>query len=316
MLKRRPALLQCVEMIVMFAVLMAIDHLLLEGDAFFDLNPNPYWLPVLVMAIAYGSGLGLIAGAIASVIWLTWPHDWPGAVDELEKQLRLSILPMLWMVTALVVGEVTARRLSRIAEQDTRHQLTNRNWQKLAKVIAQLTDTNRKLQVRIATEQRTINRAIDALVGLSEPEPAHQLDAITRLVALALQTDDFTFYDVRSEQVIARFAGKEAEGRPSELSGTVLAQAMIAAPAPIYQDEPGEHPILGHYGLAGLPVFSQTGELSGLIVIHSAVSQRLGEARMAELAHVVDLLGKLPVFSRGCDGLPEAAWVLPEGKVA
>ena len=49
MLKRQPILLQGAEMLVLFAILIAIDHGLSHGDAYSGLNPNPYWLPVLVM---------------------------------------------------------------------------------------------------------------------------------------------------------------------------------------------------------------------------------------------------------------------------
>src|SRR3546814_2435516 len=57
--------------------------------------------------------------------------------------------------------------------------------------------TNRKLQVRIATEQRTIVQAMAAGLAVSKADPESQADALAHLIALAAQTEDFTFYDVR-----------------------------------------------------------------------------------------------------------------------
>lgn len=316
MFKQRPIFLQCAEMLVMFAVLLAIDHMLLGGDAFQDLNPNPYWLPVLAMAITYGTGMGLLAGLVASAIWLSTPHTELQIADNLEMQLRLSIMPLLWLVTAIVAGEVTAIRLARLVAQDERHQAMDRNWQRLAEVIARLTSINRKLQVRIATEQRTVNQAVAAAVGLAEPDPALQIDAIARLIALAAQTEDFTFYDIRSGQVVARFAGRDAAGRPADLSRSALAHAMVENPRPLHEGHSADQGMLAHFGLVALPVFRDEDELGGMIVIHSAPNLRITEARMAELAHMAELLGNCSALFGGEYMFAQGKWLVPGGKVA
>ncbi|HJT41314.1 MAG TPA: hypothetical protein VJ762_13365 [Sphingobium sp.] len=316
MLRHRPIFLQGAEMLVIFAALLAIDHIFLNGDAFSHVNPNPYWLPVLIMATAYGTGMGLVAGAIASGIWLYWPHMWPDVTDHLERQLRLSVLPMLWMITALIMGEVTASRIARLAAQEERHQAMEHNWQRLAEVIARLTSTNRKLQVRIATEQRTVNQAVAAAVGLAEPDPAQQIDATARLIALAAQTEDFTYYDVRSGQVVARFAGQDAAGRPADLSRSALAKAMLEEPRTLHEGRTADQGILAHYGLIALPVCREEGGLGGMILIHSAPRLRITEARLAELSHVADLLGRSAILFGREHVFGQPKWLVSGGKVA
>ncbi|PJG49553.1 hypothetical protein CAF53_16055 [Sphingobium sp. LB126] len=313
MLKKQPILLQCAEMLVLFAILIAIDQGLLHGDAYSDLNPNPYWLPVLVMAIAYGTGMGLLAGAIASAIWLCWSNIWSGPADHLEQQLRLSIQPMLWMVTALIVGEVTASRRNRIADQRRQHQAMERNWKKLAEVVARLTDTNRRLQVRIATEQRTVVEAIAAGLGLTESDPERQIDAVARMIALAAQTDDFTFYDVRGSQVVARFGGRTPSGQPSDLTKSMLVQAMLAGPRVLQNDDPADQAMLAQIGSIALPVMGAGDQLAGIIIIHSV--GRITAAYMTQLLHVTDLLGKSSALF-GREPAFTAKWQMPEGKVA
>ncbi len=315
MLKKRPILLQCAEMLILFATLMAIDQGLMSGNAFSDINPNPYWLPVLVMATTYGTGSGLAAATIASAIWFRWSNPWSGATDHIEQQLRLSIQPMLWMVTALVTGEVTASRRNRIADQERQHQAMDRNWKKLAEIIARLTDTNRKLQVRIATGQRTIVQAMAAGLDLSKPDPESQADAVARLIALAAQTEDFTFYDVRGAQVTARFGGKAAQGQAPDLSRSPMAQAMLATPRPLRADRAADRPLLSEWGLLAVPVAGAEEGLAAIILVHSAAGIRITEAYVAQLLQVADLLGKCPaLFGREQAFAPK--WLVPEGKVA
>ncbi|WP_242122668.1 hypothetical protein [Sphingobium sp. Sx8-8] len=315
MLKHRPIFLQCTEMLVLFAALVAVDRGLLQGNAFSGLNPNPYWLPVLAMAIAYGTGMGLVAGIIASAIWLNWSDIGPAPVDHLEQQLRLSVQPMLWMVAALVIGEVTASRMNRIADQERHHEAMDRNWKRLAEVIAHLTDTNRKLQVRIATEQRTVVQAVDAGLKLMEGDPEGRAEAIARMIALAAQTEDFTFYDVSGRQMIARFSGRAAADPPPELTRSLLAEAMLATPRSFQHDCAADQAMLAEIGIVALPVLDRDDALAAVIVIHSIIGARTTEAYMAQLRQIADLLGGTAgLFAREQEAMPK--WLVPQGKVA
>ncbi|WP_150291406.1 hypothetical protein [Sphingobium estronivorans] len=315
MLKKHPILLQCAEMLILFAALVATDKGFLHGDAFSGLNPNPYWLPVLIMAIAYGTGMGLLAGVIASALWLSWSTVWSGPADHLEQQLRLSVQPMLWMVTALIVGEVTASRRNRIADQRRQQQAMDRNWTKLADVIARLTDTNRRLQVRIATEQRTVVHAIAAGLDLSEADPERQVDALTRMIALVAQTEDFTYYDVRGGQVVARFGGRATSGQPSDLTRSILVEAMLAGPRVVQGDDPADQAMLAQIGSIALPVVGAGEQLAGIIIIHSLSGIRITQSYMAQLLHVADLLGRSAALF-GREPAFAAKWLVPKGKVA
>ncbi|WP_198912797.1 hypothetical protein, partial [Streptococcus agalactiae] len=58
------------EFVALFGLLLLADHMVAGGTAFAGIQPNPYWLPVLVMALAYGTEAGLLAAFLASAIWL------------------------------------------------------------------------------------------------------------------------------------------------------------------------------------------------------------------------------------------------------
>ena len=98
------------EVAIFFALLVVADRWLTGGHAFTGVQPNPLWLPVLVFAMAYGTGTGVVAAALASAYW------WYGArasvtdADYLDRLLHLSLPALMWFVAAGVVGEVTLNR--------------------------------------------------------------------------------------------------------------------------------------------------------------------------------------------------------------
>lgn len=314
--EQRHILRMLAEMLILFASLLAIDHGLLSGEAFADVNPNPYWLPVLIMAMSYGTGMGLAAAFAATMIWLAAPHGRADGVDDLEMQVRLSLLPMLWMGTGLAIGEVTASRKARIAEQERRYHVMERNWERMADTFKRLAKINRTLQIRIATEQRAVGQAISAATGLADSDPANQLNAVARLIALAAQTEDFTCFDVQGSQVVARFRGKAAKRRPSDLSRTNLGRHMIANPALLHADRVADRKILARLGIVALPIRNDDdGPIAALLVIHASRRLRLTDAKIAELSYIAQSLGRLPVMFAGGTAV-QAGWNVVEGKVA
>lgn len=280
-----------IEMLVLYALLLVVDHRFLAGHAFAGLEINPYWLPVVVMALAYGSGFGLASAAIASGIWIAARHNDVGMGDELQHLLRLSLLPMLWTVVALIIGEVSAARLSAIEEHEKRSEEGHRRQEQTADALANLASINRSLQIRIATENLSIGEAIAVAVDLVDPKPANQVRAIERLVALATQTEDFTFFDLHGRGCVARFRGQAAGHRPASLSQTTLAKTMRAGAVLPANDSASNQHTLASLKTAALPVRDHhSGRLKGLLVIHSLPPRLLTEAKMAELSHVAETL--------------------------
>ena len=286
----RPPYLLCAEMIVLFTGMLLIDHLVGNGDGFQSIEPNPFWIPVLVFSLAYGTGMGLLASAVASGLWIMSPHIWPGDSDNLDQQLHLSILPMLWFIAALIVGEVTARRVARREHLAGRIQEMEERWTQLGDVVSKLSQTNRDLQVRIATEQRCIDAAIGAALELSMPSPARQTAAIQKLIGLAANSDAFTYYAVRNQQLVAQLASVSNSPSPLNIMGTPLGRAMLEQPRLLHAGRSADREILAELGLIAVPVFTREDRFTGFLLVHSAKEPSLTDARAGELSRVINLL--------------------------
>lgn len=200
-----------VEMFGIFAILCGIDHGMGSGGAFVGIEPHPFWLPVLLMAVTYGSGMGLASALAATIIWIV-DHGPLGDGDHLQRMLTLSILPMLWATSALVIGEISSSRLIRLARLAQQRVTLKRDQNKLVDMIRQLTRANRALQVRIAVEDRALEDAVVAAMELVEARADQRIAGTERLVRLVTGTADFVFYRVMDGELVAVLQGRGAHG--------------------------------------------------------------------------------------------------------
>lgn len=291
--KHKKSLLKLAEMLILFAVLIVIDAVFMDGDGFAQINPNPYWLPVIIMTLAYGTSAGLAAAIIASLIWISVPHNFMGDADSLGRQFQLSVPPMLWIVAALIIGEVTASRAARIESLQERYAKILKDWEKMGEAFTRLVRTNRNLQVRIATDHCIAGQAMSVATGLIEPGGSNQRSAVSRLIALSVQSEDFTFYHVVGQQVVARLRGAAAQDHALEVTGADWVQALVDQPDMILRSRGCARSKAYDFGSAAIPVCEEkSGALSGILVIHSARRLRLTTAKLAELKQVAESLGR------------------------
>ena len=283
----RTVLRKIVEMVLLFAGLMAADHYHLAPIPFVQLQPSPYWLPVIALSLAYGSGLGLVACVIASVIWVESPHQWPASYDHLAIQLRLSMLPLMWAVCALVIGEVTASRQRRLKALNKQCADLGKDSDKLAKALTKLSKINRDLQVGIATSKYVAGEPLMAASGLLVPGQPDQRLALAKLISLALRSDDFTYYGIEGHRLVVLLTGAgphEGRQRPP----AVLWSDGVAAKSDIvHVEQKLGRDLLEGVGIAAIPVMDPDDHsVVALLVVHSAPFLRFNPARLAELRHL------------------------------
>ncbi|RXD04954.1 hypothetical protein EQZ23_07430 [Sphingomonas sp. UV9] len=298
---RRPARVAA-EMAIAFAALIALDWWLTDGTGFAGVQPNPYWLPILTMALAYGTGPGVVAAAIASALWLAHVHDDPGERDYLDHLFHLSLQPLMWFVVAGIIGEVTIMRTGRHDRLAKRGRVATRNLARLTEAFATLSKTNRLLQVQIATEANTVGHAIETATRLSSPDPAVRRSAIGELVALAARTADFTCYRVTGGEARAWLRGPVTTGRRDVLPAPLMAR-IVRQKRIVHVARPSDRPVLDGIGVAAIALPDQnTGEIVGCLVLHTLSFEALNASRTAELAEIAawlaPLLADLPHANR------------------
>ncbi|WP_230635978.1 hypothetical protein [Sphingomonas sp. Leaf4] len=300
------------ELVVGFGALILLDRLLGTGGAFAKVQPNPLWLPVLVMALAYGTMPALAAAAIASALWLL--HAAPGAAerDYLDHLFHLSLPPLLWFVAAVAVGEVTMLRTARYHLLERRASVARRNVARLTEAFHRLARTNRTLQVEVATDPRTLGHVVATASRLGSGDPAERRAALAALIAMAARSEDFTCYRFAGTEARAWLRGASAMTRP-EVLPDALATLARRRQGPIHVGRRADRPALAGIGIVAIPLAQvESGRIAGCLVIHVLPFAALNAHALAEMAEIGGWLTPLiTVRERGT-----ATMIQPSGRVA
>ena len=280
---RRPARIAA-ELGALFVALILLDRLFAGGTAFAAVAPNPLWVPVIAMALAYGTGTGVVAAALASAYWIRFaplPHDG----DRLDWLFRLSLPPLLWFVAAGIIGEVTLARARRVAWLRRRSTAADRNLARLSEAIERLARTNRALQVRIVGDGATTGHIVATAARLASTDLAARRGAIGELVACSTGTDDFTCYlNAADGGARAWLRGAAVDPRPDALPNTLVAIRRKRSGI-LHVGRRADRVPLESLGVAAVPLTAH-GEMIGALVLHSLPFERLDAHGLATLTEI------------------------------
>ena len=110
----QPPLTALVGIAILILLPGALDHLVPGFPAINEMQPHIFWLPVLLLTLQYGSVSGLLAAgaAVAVSSLLEWPGQGIGE-SHLGYLLRISLQPVLWIATAVILGHLRLRQIER-----------------------------------------------------------------------------------------------------------------------------------------------------------------------------------------------------------
>lgn len=261
-----------VEIALVLGGVLAIDLWLGSGTRFWDVEPHPFWLAVVVMAAQYGTNEALVAAAAASVA-LLWGNVPPQRLDEDVHAYRLALLwrPLLWTLAALVLGEVRMRHQRIFLAGQARLADVERRLGLLANANEELSEAKRRLEIRLAGQLRTALGLYRAARNLEQVDPDRVLHSATDLVRAAVNAKAFSVFVLDGHEL--RLAAAEGwmpgDGRhevfrsESALFRTVVGERQVVSIA----DADGER-VLAQEGLmAGPMAHPETGELVGMLKV-------------------------------------------------
>lgn len=288
------------EIAIMFGGLLLLDAWGAGNGGLAGVEPHPFWLPVIVLALAYGTTPGLVAAGLASAWWLTHGPAAQGGHDYFDYLFHRSLQPLLWFVAALGIGEVTKMRAARRIRCEQQAEIATGNVARLTDAFDRLSETNRDLQVRVATDERTIGHVVATATGLSASDPAERCAAIGHLVALAARSEDFTCYRLTDAASSIWLHGPAVAGHRDPLPATLigrLAQGLV------HVARAEDRVALAGIGVAAVPLPGD-GAPIGCLVFHSLPVAALGAQAAAEMVEIASWLGPLLAVAQGMERTP------------
>jgi len=142
-----------IEILALFLIVVPVEWSVNGSVGSFGAHPHPYWLIVLPMAAARGVVAGLLAAAVAGVLFalgaLTALNEKAPTLLEDVFEFEHMLEPILFFVVAFFTGELHDEMASRYRKLHRRHDDVQDRNQSLRQERDVLRDANRELEKRI-----------------------------------------------------------------------------------------------------------------------------------------------------------------------
>ncbi len=288
--KLRAPLRIAAEISLIVGGLAAIDYLLLAGNAFLTINPNPYWLPVLLFSLTYGTEAGLMVATVTSILWLVGNQETKFPGDFFEQAFHKSLPAMLWYASAIAVGEVTYVRRRNAERVGRRLASTRERLAVIAHYLTRLHATNRSLQLQIVTQETGVAEALKLSSELAFADIDHKLKVLHQMIAVATRTQGFACIisdhgDLRYP--FERLGDLRRTGIPPDFLGRLARHSGIITAA--NQDQRRDLPF---GAVIAIPIYPQgSATILGAIIIYDMAFEDLSDTYLSELALMPQWVG-------------------------
>jgi polysaccharide biosynthesis protein PelD len=284
------------EILAFFAVALAIDGLLLNGNRFAGINPHPFWIVVLLASAQYGTNEGLAAAVIASALLLVGNLPEQGFSEDLYSWLlRVTGLPVLWFVAAVVLGEICGgHRRERDALREKMAAIREQT-RAISDAYDRLSRIKEGLEARVAGQVRTVRAMYSASRSIDRQDTGEVLIGITGLVQSVLNPVKFSLFLLNRDRLEAAahegWAQQDRYAREFD-SKSVLFEMIVGRREVLVGVNPEHEAILNGEGiLAGPLVSDDTGTVVGMLKIEDIPFLELNPATVQNFAIVCSWIG-------------------------
>ncbi|MSP49208.1 MAG: hypothetical protein EXQ95_07760 [Alphaproteobacteria bacterium] len=262
------------EMAIFFALALALDRLVFDGDRFRDVAPHPFWAVVVLISMQYGTNEGLLAAVAASVALLVGniPPQ-PLALDLFAYLFELSKTPLMWVAAGLVVGELRSRHLRERTELRRNLVEAETQAQVITAAYESMSTAKDELEARIAGQFRTLLTVFRAAMAVERLDAAGVVDGANALVSAILNPEKFSIWRLKEAEIdlTHAFGWKDGERylRSIPEDHSLYRRAIAERRLLCVARQADEKELAGEGVLAGPLQDPETGEVFGLLKVET-----------------------------------------------
>ena len=266
MLPVLPPLAALIEIAVLFGALVLGDWLH-PGVELADIRPHPFWIPVLLLSVQYGTVSGLIAAAVAIGLTVTTGFPEQGTSETyFNYLLKIWLEPILWIAAAVLVGQFRMRQIAH--KRELIGKVTELTSQRAAiadyarNLRSHCTALERQIASRNDSDPLRILQALDQTKALlADPAREATGHALAQLIEVAIPGAHATIYtaDATGLRIVASNRApiesypRQWIGPTDPLYRTIVLEGIGAS----VLTREGEMRLAGA-GVAAVPIYSTT----------------------------------------------------------
>ena len=180
------------EILVFLAIALLIDKYYGEGNRFLSLTPHPFTILIVLISVQYGTLEGLFATAL-SILCLYFNNIPEQAIGQslFEYQYQLVKMPLLWFISAFVLGELRMRfefENKRLSQElnDTKMRETV-----IANEFNLLKESKENLEAYLVGETNTVIKTYEAIQGIESLSTAQIMLKLVEIIDSAIRAKKF-----------------------------------------------------------------------------------------------------------------------------
>ncbi|WP_114948163.1 GAF domain-containing protein [Microvirga calopogonii] len=260
------------ETLLFLAIALLVDAGLGAGNRFSEVSPHPFWIIVLLVSTYYGTNEGLATAALCAVAALVGNIPEQGFNEERTAWLlRVTADPVLWIVAALLLGEI--RSGYRHRHETLKEELENaqRRVTTITNAYEALAEAKRTLELRIAAQIQTVQSVYRASRAIESQEAGEVLAGIPELVRSIMAPNTFSVFLLKESSLTATMCEGWSPGdnlvREFEFSSPLF-QAIVIRRQVLLASDPSHELTLGGQGIIAAPlIHAGTGAVFGMLKI-------------------------------------------------
>lgn len=309
-----------VEALVMLVVLTLIDAFFLNGDRFWNVNPHPFWIPVLLLAAQYGTAEGLVAALLATLFLLV--GNMPAVAEgqgHYDYLYELSINPILWFVAGWLIGELRQRH---VRERDElRKELADATQRENVISDSYKFVRNRKeaLEVQVSGQLASSIEAYRAAKAVETLDPKSVMQGVERLVKSVLGPQKFSLYILHDTKLTATILhGWNASDKYAQEydSFSPLYQSVIGnLETLVIANEQHEIALAGQGVLAGPIIDPESRRVIGMLKVEQMDFTSLSLSTVETFRALCEWIGTALVNARNYQTVKSESIVNPERNI-
>jgi polysaccharide biosynthesis protein PelD len=284
------------ETVAFLAAALALDFWLTGGQRFTALSPHPFWIIVLMVATFYGTNEGLAAAVLSTVALLAWNVPEQGFDEDRSAWLlRVSVNPVLWVLSAIILGEIRSglqRRYDRLHDDFLQ---ARKEVSTITEAYERLAEIRSNLEVRVAAQVQTVQAMYRASRAIERQGTGEVLVGISDLCRSVMAPRKFSLFLLNGAVLEAGASEGWVAGDRFEAcfdAASPLFQSVIVERRTLVVADVADEGILDGQGVLAGPLVSQDfGEIVGMLKIEELGFSGLHAAAVQNFKVLCDWIG-------------------------
>lgn len=189
-----------VELFFFFSLFFFIAYLSNNTTRFLNISPHPFWIIILLVSVQYGSSEALFAAFLSTSLLYYDNLPKQKASEDLYSYLfSIVIIPLLWMIASLTIGEMRRNQRKETAELRKKIKRLSLNLDSLAENYEKLEKQKDAFEIQLASQIHTpfmLQKKLESFENAQDPLPL-----LKEIITFLLPVECFSLFHSTSFQL-------------------------------------------------------------------------------------------------------------------